>query len=108
MYAQPNTTISVLSSTTTDSRGDVADTAAASAAGVPCALVLGTKRVWLPDSGQTRQITYWTGYVPSTTTVEVGDRVRDETDDQIYVVAGVATPKSSQTTYDTMLDLQQL
>lgn len=106
MYAQPTTTVSVLSSTTTDTYGDVADTAAASATGVPCALSVGTRSVWLPDSGTVRQVTYLTAHVPSTTVVTVGDRIKDESDDQIYVVSGVAAPKSALTVFDTMLDLQ--
>ena len=108
MYAQPNTTLSVLSSTTTDSHGDVVDTATASATGVPALLLTGTKRVWLPDSGTVRQVSYWTAFVPPTTAVEIGDRVKDERSEQVYVVAGVAVPTTSLTTFDAILDLQKV
>jgi hypothetical protein len=108
VYAQPNTTIAVLSTTTTDGHGDVVDTATASATGVPALLLAGTKRVWLPDSGTVRQVGYWTAFVPSTTSVEVGDRVRDERSEQVYVVSGVLVPASSLTVFDAILDLQKV
>lgn len=108
MYAQPTTTVSILSSTTVNDYGDTVNSDTASVTNVPCALLAGTKQVWLPDSGQTRQVTYISAWVPSTTVVGVGDRIKDEQDSTIYVVAGVIGSQSALTTLDTSLDLQKV
>jgi hypothetical protein len=102
------TTVSVLRGTSTDEFNDEVDNDTIAASGIPASIMEQTRRVFTQDSQQPRIIRYITGRVPSTTLVEVGDRVRDEATDLVYAIDAMSQPGSPVHTADIRLDLKRV
>ena len=86
MNARANTRVSILRGTVTNEHGDTVDTQTQVHTGVPASLIETTRRTYLPAEGAHRVIRSVTCRVTHGTDVLKGDRIRDESTNQVYIV----------------------
>lgn len=108
MKGRANTTVSILRGTTTDAFGDPADTATAVATGVTASIIQQRKIVTTPVDGTVRQVRFYTGRLPANTDIRVGDRIKDEKTNHIYMFDASADIGNAVRRNDLVLDLRRV
>ena len=111
MYAVANCTISILRATTTDTYADVVDDpqSAPVATGVPANLISSSHTSWSQGTGTPRTQQRYTALVGSTTDVQAGDLIRDDTHGGItFTVLAATQPNAVGHIPDIQLDLDLL
>jgi hypothetical protein len=75
---------------------------------VVASIVEKNSRVWDPATQTPRVVRTVRGTVPSTTDILTGDRIRDDTNGELYVVQNVTRPRAAGRTPDAELDLKRV
>ncbi|MFD5089325.1 hypothetical protein ACFWMR_01895 [Amycolatopsis thailandensis] len=65
-------------------------------------------RVWDPATQTPRVVRVVKGTVPSTTDIQTGDRLRDDTNDVLYLVQNVTRPREAGRSPDIVLALKRI
>lgn len=108
MIGLATTTIAVLRGTTTNDYGDEVDASTEVSTGIPASILEQRRLTTTTDDPQPRAVVFYTGRVLSTVDVRVGDRIKDETTDQIYIVDDFTRVSNPVIGNDTRLDLRRV
>lgn len=91
MNFYPTTTVSILRTTTTDAYGyEADDNATPAATGMPASIIEQTQNTSRPDSDRPMTVRLYDCRLPADADVRDGDRIKDESDDQIYMLDTIA------------------
>lgn len=108
MNGVATTTIAILRGTSTDDYGDEVDTSTEVATGIPASIQEQRQTVTTPDDPQPRVVRVYTGRVKAGTDVQTGDRIKDETTDDIYVIDQFSQVANPILRNDIRLDLRRV
>jgi hypothetical protein len=108
MLAVPTTTVSILRGTTTNPFGDVQDTAAIAASGIPASLLEYSQESKRPADRHQQTVRMARCRIPGTTTVQTGDRIKDENTLAVYAVDDSTQLRNIVSTTDLRLVLRRI
>lgn len=108
MLALATTTITIYRGTTTDQYGDTQDVDTPLVTGVPCSLLEQTDYVQTQDQPEPMIVRRYTGRVNPSLSVQVGDRLLDESTGQKYMIDSFSTSNNPLIVTDTKLHLRIL
>lgn len=100
--------VDVLTGTDVDQFGDPTDGTTVAAANVAVSILERSVRAYRHDSQTPRQIPSLAGRAPAGTPVKQGDRLRDVTSGQLWVVDRVTTPSHPVMPVGMTMDLRAL
>lgn len=106
MYAQATTTVTVRRGTSTTALGDVVDTGASVATGLPMSILQQRRAVTVPADARVQEVVWFTGRTRADADVRKGDQVQDERTSVTYRVDDVYRVPSAVTTPDLTLSLR--
>lgn len=108
MYALATCTASVLRGTSTNSFGDVTDTATVLTSGIPASVIVKTRTVFDTATQTPRVIERITGAVGSGVDIRDTDQLRDDTHGVVYAVQSVTQPNGPGLVPDLQLELRRV
>jgi hypothetical protein len=100
------TTVSILRGTAVDDYGDENDTTTVAATRIPASILEQRRLVSTPDDPQPRAVVFYTARVLATTDVRTGDRIRDETTGEVFIVDNHTRVSNPFIANDIRLDLR--
>lgn len=95
MYALATSLFSILRGSSTNAYGDETDAGTVVTSGVPMALAPAGRAGTSRANGELREVDSFSGFAPYGTDLRLDDRLKDETTGEVYVLATVATPRTS-------------
>lgn len=108
MYALATCTASILRGTTTDEYGDAVDASTVAHSGVNAQILDNVMRVYDPSTQTPRIVRSYICHMQSGTDVRIGDRLRDDTHDVVYIIENVTQANQAGLTVDLILDLRRI
>lgn len=109
MNFYPNTTVSILRTTTTDAYGyEADDNATPAASGVLASIIEQTQNTRRPDSDRPSTIRGYACRLPHDTDLRDGDRIKDESDDAVYMVDTITRPANPARAMDWQVELRKV
>ena len=107
MRSRANCRVTVLRGTETNGFGDLVDSDAAVASGIPALINEQNRRVYLPAEGAVRVVRSYAGMIGAERDIRKGDRLRDERNGRVYLVLEISEQTHSAMTPDYELVLSR-
>lgn len=108
MYAMANATVSILRGTGEDIYGDETDASTAVATGILAQITNRPITVFDPSTNAPRTVRAYRAVLPYGTGVEVTDRVKDESTNDIYTINEVVPARGVGHSGDLRLELERV